>query len=166
MGAGGALIAGIGVNTFGKNIGGPLDGTFKNELVISGLPRRKKVLWLGFKGHCVRGVRGALQRGALPRTRQIVGSQPRKWSVHSTISGLVFARAKHPAGSAGSAGSSVAAAKLTKTHDDLESTQSTKNNRTFDCTVWSKQRLAPRIQPCTENSQVSGRRWRHGLARK
>ena len=35
------MIAGIGVNTFG-NICGPLDGTLNNELVISGLPRRKK----------------------------------------------------------------------------------------------------------------------------
>jgi len=60
MGAGGALIAGIEVNMFGKFCGA-LDGAFKHEVVVSGLPRQKKLLWLGFKGH---GVRGALQRGA------------------------------------------------------------------------------------------------------
>ena len=53
-----------------------------------------------------------------------------------------------------SAGSSVAAAKFTTTHDDFVH-QAAKTNRTLDCTVWSEQRLTPRIQPCTENSQVS-----------
>lgn len=61
MGAGGALIAARSELDMFGNFCGALDGAFKNEVVVGGLLREKKVLWLGFKG-C--GVRGAQRRGA------------------------------------------------------------------------------------------------------